>query len=190
LLDAQQDPASPYFHRWLEATEFGQLYGPAQADIDTVVAWLQSQGFVVNRVYESGMTIAFTGSAGVVRRAFATEIHALDSGGQAHYANVGNPRIPAALAAAVHGVVALHDFRPRPNHRERIVPDFSIAGGARAVVPADLATIYNLTPLFNASTKGSGVTIALVEDSDIYSLSDYNTFRSVFGLGTSTFSQV
>src|SRR5262249_19562604 len=58
LLDAQQDPASPYFHRWLEATEFGQLYGPAQADIDTVVAWLQSQGFVVNRVYESGMTIA------------------------------------------------------------------------------------------------------------------------------------
>jgi subtilase family serine protease len=189
LIDAQQDPASPQYHQWLSASDFGALFGPAQQDIDTVVAWLQAQGFAVERVYESGMTIAFSGTAGVVHRAFATEIHALDVDGRMHYANIGNPRIPAALAPAVRGVVALHDFKPRANSRPRIAPEYSIASGARAVVPADLATIYNLTPLFSASNKGSGITIALIEASDIYALADFNTFRSVFGLGTSLFSQ-
>ena len=117
LIDAQTDAASPYYQQWLSAGDFGTLFGPAQSDIDAVAAWLQTQGFAVNRVYESGMTIAFSGSAGTVRRAFATEIHALEVDGSPHYANVGNPRIPSALSPAVHGVVALHDFRPRPNSR-------------------------------------------------------------------------
>ena len=190
LIDAQQDPASPYYHQWLDATQFGALYGPAQQDIDSVVAWLQAQGFSVDRVYESGMTIAFSGTAGLVRRAFATQIDALQVNGVMHYANLANPRIPLALAPAVNGVVALHDFRPRPALQPRIAPDYSITGGARAVVPADLATIYNLGPLFSANTKGTGITIALIEDTDIYALADINTFRSVFGLGTSLFSQV
>jgi hypothetical protein len=190
LIDAQTDPASPYYHQWLGAGEFGTLFGPAQPDIDTIVAWLQAQGFVVSRVYESGMTIAFSGTAGTVRRAFATEIHALEVDGGPHYANVSNPRIPSALAPAVHGVVALHDFPPQPNSRPRIAPEYSISGVLRAVVPADLAAIYDLNPLFSANNKGSGITIALIENTDIYSLSDINTFRTVFGLGTSTFNQV
>ncbi len=190
LIDAQQDSASPYYHQWLTAAEFGALYGPAPQDIDSVVAWLQGQGFSIDRVYDSGMTIAFSGTAGLVRRAFATQIHELDVDGAVHYANFGNPYIPLALAPAVHGIVALHDFRPRPNLQPRITPDYSISGGARAVVPADLATIYNLGPLFSANNKGSGITIALIEDSDVYALADINTFRSEFGLGTSLFNQV
>ena len=189
LIEAQQDPGSPYYHQWLTAAQFGALYGPAQQDVDSVVAWLQGQAFSVDRVYESGMTIAFSGTAGVVRRAFATQIHELYVDGTVHYANLGNPHIPAALGPAVNGIVALHDFRPRPNLQPRITPDYSISGGARAVVPADLATIYNLNPLFSANTKGSGITIALIEDTDVYALADINTFRSVFGLGTSLFSQ-
>jgi subtilase family serine protease len=50
------------------------------------------------------------------------------------------------------------------------------------VTPADLATIYNLTPLFNGGTAGQGQTIAVVEDSDLYSTADWSTFRSEFGL--------
>ncbi|HSE11601.1 MAG TPA: protease pro-enzyme activation domain-containing protein, partial [Rudaea sp.] len=189
LIEQQHDPASANYHDWLDATQFGDLYGPAPQDIDTIVAWLQSQGFAIDRVYPSGMTIAFSGTAGLIRKAFGTDIHYLDVGGQTHYANVRNPRIPAALAAAVAGIVALHDFRPRPQLQPKIAPDYTISGGAKAVVPADLATIYNLNPLFTAGTKGQGVTIALMEDTDVYSTADITTFRSVFGLGTATFTQ-
>jgi Predicted protease len=190
LIEQQQDPSSPNYHNWLSAEQFGALYGPAQPDVDTIVAWLEAKGFTVDRVYESGMTIAFSGTAGLVRKALDADIHYLDVDGQMHYANTGNPRIPAALADAVAGVVALHDFRPRPQLQPKAVPDFTISGGALAVVPADLATIYNLAPLFTAGKKGQGITIALMEDTDVYSTTDITTFRSTFGLGTATFTQI
>lgn len=189
LIEAQHDANSPYFRQWLTDAEFAAQFGPAQQDLDSVVAWLQGEGFRVDRVYESGMTIGFSGNAGLVRRAFATDIHKLVVDGQVHYANVRDPRIPAALAPAVHGIVALHDFKPRPQFRPQLAPDYTISASEHAVVPADLATIYNLKTLFNAGTKGQGLTIALIEQSDVYSTTDVSTFRSTFGLGSATFTQ-
>ena len=189
LIEAQQDPASPYFHQWLTSDEFAALFAPAQADIDTVVAWLQAQGFGVTRVYESGMTIAFSGTAGLVRKAFATQIHRLEVGGENHYANASDPRIPAALAPAVAGIVALNDFKPRASHRT-IAPNYTVSSSTHLVVPADLATIYNLKPLFAAGTTGQGITIALIEQSNVYSLADVTTFRNTFGLGSAIFNQI
>ena len=52
----------------------------------------------------------------------------------------------------------------------------------QAVTPGDLATIYNLNPLFAAGVTGAGQTIAVIEDSDLYSTTDWSTFRSTFGL--------
>jgi hypothetical protein len=51
------------------------------------------------------------------------------------------------------------------------------------VVPYDFATIYNILPLWNASTPidGAGQTIAIAGTSDI-AVSDVTTFRSTFGL--------
>ena len=33
------------FHKWLTPQDFGKLYGPADADIQTVTDWLTRQGF-------------------------------------------------------------------------------------------------------------------------------------------------
>ena len=35
FMDQQHDSASPNFHKWLTAAEFGQLYGPAPQDIES-----------------------------------------------------------------------------------------------------------------------------------------------------------
>ena len=50
-----------------------------------------------------------------------------------------------------------------------------------AVTPYDLATIYNLTPLWNAGLDGTGQQIAIVAESDIQ-VSDVDQFRTAFGL--------
>jgi subtilase family serine protease len=50
-----------------------------------------------------------------------------------------------------------------------------------AVTPYDLATIYNLTPLWNAGLDGTGQQIAIVAESDIQ-ISDVTQFRKAFGL--------
>ena len=187
FIESLQDTASPNFHKWLTAAEFGERFGAAQSDLDAISAWLQSHGLTVNSVYPNGMLIDFSGTAGQIRAAFHTEIHYLQVNGQTHLANMSDPRIPEALAPVVAGVVALHDFRPRPMSKPR--PDYTFVSGKdtyQAVVPADLATIYNLNPLFTAGIAGQGQTIVVVEDTDLYSATDWTTFRSEFGLSSYT----
>ncbi len=182
-VDALHNPKSPSYHKWMTAAQFGQMYGPAQSDIDAVTGWLQAKGFTVHSVYPSRMTIDFSGDAGQVRQAFRTEIHRLNVNGESHVANMSDPQIPSALAAAVKGVVSMHDFKAHPMKRERPQFTFTSQGNTmQALTPADLATIYNLTPLFGAGYTGLGQTIAVVEDARLYSNSDWDTFRSTFGL--------
>jgi hypothetical protein len=105
FIDQQLDSNSPNFHKWLTADQFGQLYGPAPQDIETVSGWLRSSGFSVNTVYPSGMSIDFSGTAGQVLAAFRTEIHRLSVDGTDHIANMNDPQIPEALAPVIAGIV-------------------------------------------------------------------------------------
>ncbi|MGH7813530.1 MAG: S53 family peptidase [Candidatus Binataceae bacterium] len=179
----QTDPKSPNYHRWLTARELGEEYGPAPSDIGAIEGWLKAHGFTVNGAYPSGMTIDFSGTAGQVRAAFHTEIHHLTVDGADHIANMSDPQIPAALAPATAGIVSLNDFRPHPMYRARPKYTFGCGSGncTYAVVPADVYTIYNFNPLL-AEDSGQGQTLVAIEDSDVYKTSDWDTFRSTFGL--------
>lgn len=183
FLDDVQNPQSASFHHWLSATEFGERFGLAPQDLDSITAWLTLHGFQVNGVYPSRILIDFSGTAAGVLRAFHTEIHHLNVNGVAHLANMREPSIPAALAPAIVGVVSLHDFRPHPMMKLR--GQYTIAsslGDYYAVVPADLATIYNFNPVFSSGVSGQGQTIVLIENTDLFATSDWDTFRSTFGL--------
>ncbi|HVN10024.1 MAG TPA: protease pro-enzyme activation domain-containing protein, partial [Patescibacteria group bacterium] len=188
FLDDLQTKGSPAFHSWIAAQEFGARFGLAKQDLDAISSWLQAHGFTVNVVYPSGMAIDFSGTAGQVRQAFHTEIHRLDVKGEQHLANMSDPRIPSALAPVVAGIVSLHDFKPQVMHRMREQsPNFTFSGSngpLYPLVPADLATIYNLNPLFAAGYSGQGQTIVVIEDTNVYNAADWYTFRSEFGLSS------
>ena len=112
LIDQLHDRNSPNFHHWLTAAQIGEQFGPAASDIQAVTSWLSANGFAVNTVYTNNMVIDFSGTAAQIRSAFRTDIHRLQVNGVAHYANVSDPQIPAALAPVVVGIASLHDFRP------------------------------------------------------------------------------
>ena len=198
FLDELHTPGSPNFHHWLTAQEFGERFGVAKPDLEVITAWLESQGFRVNVVYPSGMLIDFSGTAAQVHKGFQTQIHHLVVKGEKHVANVSDPQIPAALAPVIAGIVSLHDFRPYAMHKMRQTrPQFTFPDqfgfDTYAVVPADLAKIYNLNPLFTAGISGQGQTIVLIEDTDVFTAADWSTFRSSFGLSSYTsasFTQV
>jgi subtilase family serine protease len=188
------DKRSPNYHKWLSAQELGTRYGVAQQDIDQVTAWLRIHGFTVNVVYPNHMIIDFSGTAAQVREAFGSEIHSYQAKGARHMANAIDPKIPAALQPVVSGVVSLHNFHPRPMNRPRADYTFTSSGSTYyAVTPPDLATIYNLTPLFAAGYTGTGQTIVVIEDTNVYSTADWTAFRKAFGLSGYTagsFTQV
>jgi len=181
-----QTPGSPNYHHWLSAQQIGEKYGPAQQDLDTLTAWLREHGLKVNLVYDNRLMIDFTGTASSVRETFGTEIHWLEVNGKSHLGNVRDPQIPAALAPVVAGIVSLHDFKPHAMHRMRAQYTFSSYGETeQAVVPADLATIYDLNPLFSGGVTGTGQTIVVVEDTN-FKTGDWTTFRKKFGLSKYT----
>jgi subtilase family serine protease len=183
LIEQLHDPNSPNYHHWLTAVEFGETFGASEEDIATVTGWLQEHGFTVNSVYPNHLVIDFSGSAGQVAGAFHTQIHNLDVNGKAHLANMSDPQIPAALAPVVKGVVSLSDFMPHAMNKSRTNYTFTSSGSTYyAVTPADLATIYNFNGAFSSGYTGTGQTIVVIEDTNVYSTADWSTFRSTFGL--------
>jgi subtilase family serine protease len=186
FIDASHDPKSPEYHKWLSAEAFGTRFGAAASDLSAVQRWLVGHGFRVNFVYPSRMVIDFSGTGGLVKAAFHTEIHRLDLNGAAHIANISDPLIPAALQPVVAGIVSLNDFRSHPKHRARPLYTGTkmCDGPCYLVTPQDLATIYNFNPLFEGATPitGRGQIIAVVEDSNLYDNRDWTDFRGVFGL--------
>ena len=111
LLAGQHDAASPHFQEWLTPEQFGERFGPAQQDIDAVVAWLQDNGFRVDEIGRGRRTLEFSGTASQVEQAFHTEMHQYDVAGVRHLANSMDLAVPEALAPVIAGVAGLHDFR-------------------------------------------------------------------------------
>ena len=183
LIKRLHDLSDAEYHQWLSLAEIESRFGPAAEDIHTVKAWLTSHGFAVNAVYGANGVIDFSGSANAIREAFHTEIHDIELNGTHHIANTQDPQIPAAIAAAVHGVISMNDFRPHTNlapHKKEL----TAANGVFALVPGDLATIYDFNPVYEAGLTGKGQKIVVVENSDLFSTGDWYTFRHTFGLDT------
>jgi uncharacterized protein (TIGR03437 family) len=181
FLAEQQTASSPNFHRWLTPEQFGDRFGLSKGDADKVRVWLESQGLKVHDVARGRLWITFSGNAAQVGRAFQTQIHRYNVNGTMHFANVSAPRIPAAFQNAVSGVDGLHDFVPHPMHVAAQQQPGDNIGNGHYLAPDDMATIYNISPLYQAGTDGTGQKIAVIGRTAI-SLSDLRTFRSTFHL--------
>lgn len=202
FVTAETEPGSTSYRHWLTVPELRDDYGPAAADVTVVTQWLVAEGFHVNAVSPTGMSIDFSGSAAQIASAFHTELHSFAKAGQSYIAPAGTPAIPSALSPVVDGVV-LSNFFPRPMRTAPSAVQKSMAAGGTvqkvgtsytmavdgttfyAVTPSDFATIYDLTQtrsgFLGASFTGQKQTIAVAEQTDI-NPADWNTFRSTFGL--------
>ncbi len=178
LLDQQQDPASPNYHQWLTPQQFGQQFGPADQDVQTITSWLQSHGFQITRISNGRAVIEFSGTVGQVQEALHTAIHQYAvpgaNGLENHWANSSDPQIPTALTPVVVGVDTLHNFPRKAMHvvagvfkKDKstgqitaVNPEFTFTCGTNSqnqplscygLGPYDFATIYNVLPLWNGS---------------------------------------
>ena len=180
LLADLQNPKSPNFHQFLTPQEFGLRFGPSDQDVADAANWLKGHGFRIEEIANSKLWINFSGNVQQVEQAFQTNIRQFEVNGQIHYANATDPSIPRAFSGLVEGVVSLHDFPLKHDaNLHQLPPDFNQANGTNALAPGDFATIYNLTPLYNAGIDGTGQTIAIVGRTDIV-LGDVQFFRSNF----------
>jgi subtilase family serine protease len=192
LLAQQQNPTSPNYHKWLTPQQFADRFGLSQSDVNKVTVWLKSEGFQILSVGGGRNSVSFGGTAAQVQGAFGTEIHNYKVNGEEHFANSTPLMIPSALNGIVRSVIGVHSFLPRPASQKRSFggqrnfrPDYYDGNFVfpNFLAPGDIATIYDINALYNASTPidGTGQKLAIVGQTDIY-LADINDFRSGFSL--------
>ena len=183
LMEAQQNPKSPQYHQWLTQEQYGARFGLTESDLNKIIGWLQGQGFSVKRVSTSRNTIYFSGKAWQAESAFHTQLHLYKLDGDTHFANATELRLPAALAAVVTHVGGLTSFRPKPRMVvQKANPNFtSYISGNHFLTPGDWATIYDVTPIYNAGYTGTGMHIG-VAGQTYFDQSDIDSFRSAAGL--------
>jgi pseudomonalisin len=186
LVLSQHDPNSPLYHKWLTPETYAERFGISDNDVAAVTNWLRDNGMSIEEVASGGRVLQFTGTAAQVAAAFHTPIREYHVAGEIHHANASDPEIPRALAAAISGVVSLHDFR---SHPALVVRKLTQSGNTSyyngiqqsALVPQDLAKIYNVNPLYVTSLDGTGQSIAVIGRSNI-AVANVRTFRTNFGL--------
>jgi hypothetical protein len=187
LIAAQQNPASPLYHKWLSPDDFAARFGVADSDIAKVELWLEQQGFSVDGAARSKNRITFSGTVEQVEAAFGTELHYYSTKGETHFAPFGDLSVPAALSSLVKTVTNVSSFRPRPHVTIRppqpaTRTNFtSSQTGEHYLTPKDVATIYDINRAYNAGYTGADQSIAVVGQSAI-ELSDIEKFQRAAGL--------
>jgi hypothetical protein len=182
LLAQQQNPRSPQYHKWLTPEQYADRFGLSPNDIQKLCVWLQSQGFAIVRVARGRNFIVFSGTAAQAESAFQTEIHNFDINGEKHFSNTTPISIPAALSGVVAGIRGLSNF-PAKSHAIRAKPAYTEPGAGQGywIAPGDITTMYDLQPLYSAGFDGTGQTLAVMGETDVY-LADLNDFRTIFDL--------
>jgi subtilase family serine protease len=198
LVEAQHTRGNPSFHHWLTPEQVGSNFGPSASDLAALLSYLRSEGFTVENTGKSGLYVDFSGTAAQVERAFHTSIHNVQmANGEVKYSAVADASVPEALSPLVVGFVSLSNIpSANPNYTKLAAPAIPVSRRPSpitpldtesstnyAVGPQDFYTIYNELPLLNAATpiNGSGVTIALLEESAI-NPADVTTFRTNYGV--------
>jgi subtilase family serine protease len=187
LLREQQDRSSPNYHKWLTPEQYADRFGITAQDIAKVSAWLRSEGFTPGHVARSRTQISFAGTAAQVEAVFHTQLHHYLIDGEMHFSNATEVSVPAAIAGTVRAVRNLSSLRPQGHYTNN-------GAGAHSITPDDFATIYNLLPLYQASTPldGTGQTIVVIGQTEIYHdpvnniYQDIDAFRTAANLPART----
>lgn len=217
LLAAQQDPASPQYHRWLKPGEFDSRFGPLSSEGTAVSGWLNQQGFTVTQSPNDRFAITFQGTVLQAEKAFSVSIKSSDGG--KHYANMNDPSVPSQFAKTIAFVDGLDNLRAgrtamhvtlgfRAHGAQKTQLDHPAAGfadtpaaephrldivfynGQIGFGPKDLRTFYDETPLLNEGVNGAGGgCIGLIEIGD-YDPQGVTNFDGVFNLPAPVITRV
>lgn len=173
LLNGLANPKSRYFHDFLGKGQFGPMFGLSLAQIGQVSAGLRSLGLDPGPVDSGRLLIPVTATAAQLEHAFDTTLVSYRlPGGRVGYANSVAPKVPAAIAPYIEGVIGLDNLAV-PQHMSQLaqIPAKPVARPAPAK-PAALRTDLPVTPSAAAAHGPTACTAAT--DTAI----DYNGFTA------------
>lgn len=183
LITQQSDPHSPFYHRYLTPHQFTDLFGPSQATVDKVTAYLHREGLSIDTVTPNHLLINASGSVAAIQHAFHVTIDDYRIGGRTVYAPINEPSVPVDIADVIINIAGLSNLEHYA--RDQSVTRSATQGHPMATpggyTPSELRTAYDIAPLFNANIDGTGQTVALFE-LDSYNSADIYAYSTHYGI--------
>jgi kumamolisin len=170
-----EDPASPFYHRFLSLPEFVFAFAPNSASISILTKYLESFGIQVTDVYADHLLIKATGTVDAFNNAFSFAVHDFSQAGKRFHRPVGKTCIPSILSEILVAVVGPSDeprfhpmnvsLRDRVNSTQKqalLTPHSGTATGiAGEYTVGDVANFYDINPLYKAHIDGRGQTLGI-----------------------------
>ncbi len=108
LVHAVSTPGSASFHRYISAAQWQARFAPTAAQVAKARQWLRSQGFKVGAVSKDRMTIAASGTAAQVERAFSTGLGRYRLMGHTVRLATRDFTVPAPISGIVRGALGIN----------------------------------------------------------------------------------
>lgn len=164
LLEAQQDPNSPEYRRWLTPREFGRRFGAAAREQKRVERWLRTSGCRIRRPAGRQQIECVGGRPGA---------------------------LPVELAPLVEDVIDLREPVERLHMLDTgaLRPSSVDSVGAFFFTPQEYAGFYGFAELHAAGIDGAGQRIGIVS-TGVVDPADIGLFRTQFALPPLELEQV
>jgi kumamolisin len=189
LVEAQADPDSGQYHRFLTQPQFVEKFGPTADQYESTIKLLKDAGFTVTHTFSNRTVIDASGPAPAAEKMFSTQIDNVQlSDGSARYIETVSPTIPAQLGQTVFAVVGLdsaHKMHPMyqfSSTRSNPVKGTMQPNKAPILFGPDHGygpAAYRIAYDFNTKALGQGQASAVVGDADFLD-TDLSGFLSYF----------
>ncbi len=206
LITELYDQNSTNYHKWLTPEEFGERFGRSEAEVDTTINWLLSQGFTIEQVWPNRLAISFSAQAERIEKAFQVEINQYqDNNKRVFYSNNELPKLPVQLRSIINSIYGLNNaylyqtnsrLHPFSSDQQKMLQDarkegrklekdFRAGNSPIFFGPDDFALAYNIFPVSDSGIQGQGQRVAIIINSNVLD-DDINFHRQLFGLPFTT----
>jgi subtilase family serine protease len=175
FVESVSNPGSVLYRHFLTPEQVGEQFGPAQADVDATVQYLESKGITVSEVAKNRLLIVGDGAAQNVQNAFHASlgyytITGSDGKPQHFRTNLQALTVPAALAAKIISVDGIDTSIRHRFHQT-----------TTQLNPTLYRACYNASTGYGAGYYGSGVNVAIA-NWDGYRVDNVPYWTSTYGL--------
>src|SRR2546427_2416644 len=106
------DPTSTNYHHYLTSEQFTERFGPTQKDFQTVIAFLQTNGFKIAATHSNRLVLDVTGSVSDIERTFGVilRVYPHPTEKRTFYSPDAEPSVPAGVP--IFDISGLENFMP------------------------------------------------------------------------------
>lgn len=139
LVTAVSTPGSASYRHYLTAAQWEARFAPAAAEVSRARDWLASQGFTVGATSRDRITVAASGTAAQVEKAFGTRLARYRVNGKVVRLASKQMSVPASMAGTVAGALGINQTVATTDASASQVASASRAARASQVASASRA---------------------------------------------------